>query len=218
MSHSASHPVEPVDPAHPSARHGRPAVVTAAAAILGLLALLNVVNAILHLAAINTVLNHFRVRAVLAGVDPADLGPIETSLKTGLVISALAAVLVAIVLAILAWGVWQGSQVARIATWVVCGLGIMFACCGLSGAGFLGTGNVTVRGGGDPSVTRGAQALVDSFPGWWAGLTGLSSAGQVLGYIATAVLLALPAANLFFSRKRALPPGADTPAAPPPTV
>lgn len=218
MSHSATHPVDPVEPAGPSAVRGRPAVVTAAAAILGLLALLNLVNAILHLASINTVLNRFRVRAVLEGVNPADLGPIETTLKTALVVSALVAVLVAIVLAILAWGVWQGSQVARVVTWVVCGLGIMLACCGISGAFSLGTRNVSVQGGGDPSVTRGAQALVDSFPGWWAGLTGASSAGQVLGYIATAVLLALPAANLFFSRRRALPPGANTPAVPPPTV
>ncbi|MEV4418160.1 hypothetical protein [Catellatospora sp. NPDC049609] len=217
MSLSASQPVEPVGPVEPrgqSALHHRPAVVTAAAAILGLLALLNLVNAILHLAAINAILNRLRVRAVLEGVNPADLNAIETTLKTALIVSALLLVLVAIILLALAWGVWQGNRPARILTWVACGLGVLLACCGLSGATSLGTANVTVQGGGDPSVTRGAQALVDSFPGWWAALTGLSSAAQILGYIATAVLLALPAANAFFNRTRALPPATT----PPPTV
>ncbi|MEU8078099.1 hypothetical protein AB0B31_21885 [Catellatospora citrea] len=218
MTQSASFPVEPVSPAGPRPLAGRPAVVTAAAAILALLALLNLVNALLHLAAINSVLNRFRVRAVLEGVNPADLHTLENSLKVGLVLSALVLVVAAIILLALAWGVWQGNRVARILTWIACGLGILVSCCGISGAASLGSGNVTVQGGGDPSVTRGAQALVDSFPGWWAGLTGLSSAAQVLGYIATAVLLALPAANEFFSRTRSLPPGPDTPAVPPPTT
>lgn len=218
MSHSASQPVEPVSPAAPGPPHRRPTVVTAAAAILALLALLSLVNALVHLAAINSVLNRFRVRAVLEGVNPGDLGPLETTLKAGLIGSALVLVLAAIILLALAWGVWQGNRVARVLTWVVCGLGIMLACCGLSGATTLGTSNVTVRGGGDPSITRGTQALVDSFPGWWAGLTGLSSVAQVLGYIATAVLLALPAASAWFSRTRSLPPGPDTPAVPPPTT
>ncbi|WP_155369153.1 hypothetical protein [Catellatospora vulcania] len=218
MTQSASSPVEPVSPAAPRALSARPMVVTVAAAVLALLALLNLINAILHLAAISSVLNRFRVRAVLVGVNPADLGNIETSLKAALLTSALVSVLAAIVLLALAWGVWQGNRVARILTWIVCGLGVMLACCGISGAASLGSGNVTVQGGGDPSITRGVQALVDSFPGWWAALSGLSSVGQVLGYIATAVLLALPAANAFFSRTRALPPGPDTPAVPPSTT
>ncbi|MEV0456135.1 hypothetical protein [Catellatospora methionotrophica] len=218
MSFSTSSPVEPVSPAGPRALSGRPAVVAAAAAILALLALLNLVNAILHLAAISSVLNRFRVRAVLEGVNPADMTTLENSLKVALVVSALILVLAAIILLAVAWGVWQGNRVARVLAWIVCGLGVLLACCGISGAVSLGSGNVTVQGGGDPAVTRGAQALVDSFPGWWAGLTGLSSVGQVLGYIATAVLLALPAANLFFNRTRPLPPGPDTPAVPPPTT
>src|SRR5690349_18289782 len=98
MSQSASFPVEPVSPAGPRALAGRPAVVTAAAAILGLLALLNLVNALLHLAAISSVLNRFRVRAVLEGVNPADLHTLENSLKVGLVISALILVVAAIIL------------------------------------------------------------------------------------------------------------------------
>lgn len=219
MSQSASSPVEPVSPAGPRALSAaRPMVVTVAAALLALLALLNLVNALLHLAAIGSVLNRFRVRAVLAGVQPADLVNAENSLKIGLVTGAAVLVLAAIVLLVLAWGVWQGNRVARILTWIVCGLGVLLACCGISGAVSLGTGNVTVQGGGDPSATRAYQALVDSFPGWWATLSGLSSVGQVLGYIATAVLLALPAASAFFSRTRSLPPGPDTPAVPPPTT
>lgn len=218
MSQSASFPVEPVSPAGPGALAARPTVVTAATAILGLLALLNLVNALLHLAAISSVLNRLRVRAVLAGVSPAVLANLENSTKAALLTSAAVSVIAAIVLLALAWGVWQGNRVARILTWIVCGLGILLACCGISGAVSLGTGNVTVQGGGDPSYTRGAQALVDSFPGWWAALSGLSSLAQVLGYIATAVLLALPAANAWFSRTRSLPPGPDTPAVPPPTT
>ncbi|GAA1419988.1 hypothetical protein ACFQZ4_25910 [Catellatospora coxensis] len=218
MSQSASFPVEPVSPAGPGVAPARPTVVTAAAAILGLLALLHLVNAILHLAAISGVLNRLRVRAVLAGVSPAVLVDLENSAKATLLTSAAVAVIAAIVLLALAWGVWQGNRVARILTWIVCGLGILLACCGVSGAVSLGTGNVTVQGGGDPSYTRGVQALVDSFPGWWAVPFGLSSLAQVLGYIATAVLLALPAANAFFSRTRPLPPGPDTPAVPPPTT
>ncbi|MFC7245484.1 hypothetical protein ACFQO7_23665 [Catellatospora aurea] len=218
MSQSASSPVEPVSPAGPRTMLTRPMVVTAAAAILALLALLNLANAILHLAAIGGTLNRFRVRAVLAGVNRADLATAEKSLKIALVVSAAVVVLVAIVLLALAWGVWQGNQIARILTWVVCALGVLLACCGISGAVSLGTGNVTVQGGGDPSTTRAFQALVDSFPGWWAALSGLSSVGQVLGYIASAVLLAIPAANAWFSRTRSLPPGPDTPAVPPPTT
>ncbi|MDI1461759.1 hypothetical protein QEZ54_12315 [Catellatospora sp. KI3] len=214
-------PANPVPPAHPAHVHPsrvRPLVVQIAAAILALLGLLALATGIIQLAAIPGVINRFKVRAAVEGVSGQNVLSLSNGIKGTLIGTALLYFIVALVLFALAWGVWQGNRVARILTWVVCGLGIIVACCSLSSAASLGTNNVTLQGG-DPEMAQAAQSLLKSFPAWWAGLTGVSSVAQALGYIATAVLLALPAANVFFNRDRpaTLPPAATPPPVSPPT-
>jgi hypothetical protein len=191
-------------------------VVTIAAVILAVLALINLVHAIASLLAISHTVNRFRARAVAEGLLLTNIDQFVTTIRVLFVLSALITFVFAIVLAALAWGVLQGSRPARIVTWIVCGLGVLCGCCGVCSAGSMGLRNMNARPATD-DMTRASQAMVDSFPGWFSTLSGVSSALQVLGYIATAVLLALPAAHVFFRRPEPTwQPPSTTPE--PPTV
>lgn len=200
-----------------AARPPRPTVVTIAAVILAVLALVNLVHAIVSLLAISNTVNRFRVRAVAEGLPPTDIDQFVTSIRVLFVVSALITFAFAVVLAALAWGVLQGSRPARIVTWIVCGLGVLCGCCGVCSAGSLGFGNMSTRPTATDDMTRASHALIDSFPGWLTSLSGGSAVLQVLGYIATAVLLALPAAHVFFRKPEpSWQPPSTTPE--PPTV
>ena len=106
----------------------------------------------------------------------------------------------------------KGSNPARIITWVLCGIGALCACCGgliLVALGSLNRIDVSGNDEAEKQIDL-AKAMADAVPGWQKGLGGTVAVLQLLGYLAVAILLALPAANAFFRKV--------TPAWQPPTT
>jgi hypothetical protein len=103
---------------------------------------------------------------------------------------------------VLAFWLMKGSTTARIVTWVLCGIGALCACCG--GASLFALSSLDrIQVSGDEQTEKQvdlAKALADSVPGWQKGIGGTVAVLQLLGYLAVAILLALPAANAFFRK------------------
>ena len=174
-------------------------VVTLAAVILGLLALLSLFAGIIGLVALGQTVDEFRRLAAFESLDPDQIDAIVGFLRVSFVCNAVVGVLFALLLAVLAWGVARGNQPARAITWIACGVGLLWACC--SGFGSLASFSSVSPSSTDPDQIAGNLA-VRSLPDWLAGVLLGSSGVSVLGYIAIAVLLALPAANAFFKGPR----------------
>lgn len=212
MSNAMNSPVEAGKPA-------RPVSVLIAALLMGLMALVGVISAIAGFIASATVIDEFRVRALGKGVLVSDVDDFANVFRGTLIVAAVLTLLFSVLLAVLAIGVLRGNNPSRIATWVVCALGVLCGCCGLCGAfsSSFSSDNVTVNGGDNTSQLL-TEALLEALPGWYSGLTGGSAALQTLGYIAVAALLALPAANAFFRKRPQTwqPPVAGTMQPPPP--
>ena len=125
----------------------------------------------------------------------------RSQMRASYILGMLFTILLAVVLAGLAFGLLRGSNGARIATWVISGVAILCDCC--SSIVFLGAGGINITSNGNSDMSSQlAQARLDAFPAWFLATGGGISLLQLLGYIAVAVLLALPAANAF-SRKAA---------------
>jgi hypothetical protein len=81
----------------------------------------------------------------------------------------------------LALGVLRGSNVARIITWVVCGLAL--CCVGVS-------------------TISSILLISDYLPGGYLAYTYIFTALELIGFIAAIVLLALPASNVYFRKPK----------------
>jgi hypothetical protein len=182
-----------------TARPARPAVVMIAAAIMWLMALLSLAATVATLAAIRGTEDAFRDMARRERLPPDEIETFVDTLRVGFICTAVVTVAFAVLLAVLAWGVMRGSQGARVTTWVVCGLGVLCACC--TSLGSLASFSTANPANADPDQVAG-NLMVRALPDWAANILLGSSGLNVLGYIATAVLLALPAANAFFRGAR----------------
>jgi len=195
MSYQPSYPPQPV----PAGR--RPGSVTFAAILMFLIALFATISAITSLASMNQIVDGFRERAADTDASQSDVNNLVNVIRGAAIVAAIFMLLFALLLVVLALGVLRGSNVARVFTWIICALGVICGCCGL--ASVLGQANMTTFSTGDVNEQTAEQlgrALQDSYPGWALGLSGTLSGLQLLGYIAIAVLLALPAASAFFRR------------------
>ncbi|MGN9908150.1 hypothetical protein ACTMTJ_11450 [Phytohabitans sp. LJ34] len=185
----------------------RPATVTAAAAIMIFMGAAGLVNAVVGLAAIGGVVDRFREAAQATGASDSDIDGLA-GLAWGTVIAgAVLAVLFGGLLIALGVGNLRGRNGARIATWIVSGLGLFCGCCGLLAV--VSQSALTWNVSTDSRTEDLTQALTDAYPGWWIGLNGVVSAGQALGYLVVALLLALPASHPYFRRQ--VEPVAPTP-------
>lgn len=192
---SAPPPQPPVPPPYPAQPGRRPASVTAAGALMIAMAALGLIGAIISLATIGQIVDEFRRRAARTDAAQSDVDTFVTVTQASIIGIAVITILIALLLAGLALGVLRGSNVARIITWVLCGIGILCGCCGI----FSSFSRTTFSGGNQAQEELG-RALTDSVPGWSSAIGGGLSGLQTLGYIAIAVLLALPAANAFFRK------------------
>jgi hypothetical protein len=212
MAYAMHNPVEEAKP-------GRPLPVLLAVGLMVLMAIVGVIGAIASFAASATVIDDFRIRALAKGVLVSEVDDFATVLRAGLIGIGLVTLLISLVLIGLAFGVLQGNNPSRIATWVLSGLGVLCGCCGLCNAfgTAFGGADVTVDGT-EPSSTLLTEAMIEALPAWYSGITGGSAGLQTLGYIATAVLLALPAANAYFRKRPQTwqPPAAGYSPQPPP--
>jgi uncharacterized membrane protein len=200
-------PGTPGTPGYPStpepAARKPPMVVTTASAILFILGLLGLLNSILSLVGLGTTTDRFNELARrVANATPKDIDNQVTQLRVQTIIGAAVGLLIALLLIALAFWLLKGSNTARIITWVLCGIGALCACCsGLSLFALSGLNRVTVNGDAQAEKQVDlAKALADAVPGWQKGLLGTVSVLQLLGYLAVAILLALPAANAFFKK------------------
>ena len=184
----------------------RPLAVTLAAVILGLIALLSLCSAIIGLVALDQTVDEFQRLAASEPFTSDEVNAVVGFLRGSLVCHAVVSVLFAILLVVLAWGVARGKQPARVLTWIVCGFGLLWACC--SGFGALASFSTVTPSSTDPDQIAGNLA-VRSLPDWAAGILLGSSVLSALGYIATAILLALPAASAYFKGR---PPAGWAPA------
>ncbi|WFE45574.1 hypothetical protein [Verrucosispora sp. WMMD1129] len=201
----------------------RPAAVVLAVSTLMVMALGAFVYAVIGLASVSGTVDRFRATAD-ADADPGQVDAAVALLRASVVVSAVLSVLAALLLVGLALGLATRRPAARVATWVVAGLGM---CCGCGGLATLIVQRAVPLDFGDDRATAELLARTpDAYPSWWIPLTATLSIAQVLGYLVVAVLLALPAANAWFRRRPApqrtvsadqppTPPFGQPPAAPP---
>lgn len=190
------------EPARP-----RPTTVTAAAAIMIFMGLAGLVNAVVGLAAIGGVVDRFRDAAQATGASESDIDSMARIAWGTVIAAAVLAVLFAVLLIVLAVGNLRGRGGARIATWIVSGLGLFCGCCGLLAV--ISQSALSWNVSTDNRTEDLTQALTDAYPGWWIGLNGVVSAAQALGYLVVALLLVLPASHPYFR-------GGAGPVVPPP--
>src|SRR3712207_4093731 len=164
MSYAAQPPV--------GAAPRRPATVTLAAFLLGAMPVVGVAYAVVTLSITPGVLDRFRSAAV--GFGPADAQGLVTLVWLVAGIAVVLAVILFALYTVLALGLRRGSNTSRVATWVVCALGLL-AGCGSA---------VTVfaqRGGWPQSPPRTFQeldtrgvalgaVLTDAYPNGWMSL------------------------------------------------
>ncbi|MEV0154204.1 hypothetical protein AB0H57_10750 [Micromonospora sp. NPDC050686] len=196
-----------------SAPARRPAGVTFAAVALVLMAAGALLSALAGLLAMAGTVDRFRAAAgtTTAGQDQVDA--VVTLIRAAAVLSAVVTVLAGVLLVGLALGLLAGRPGARIATWVVCGLGLLCGCGAL--ALLVGQRAAPLRLGGEQASGELLGTVADAYPSWWLPLNGGLSAGQALGYLVVAALLATPAVNAWFGAHRPAPVPPVAPGPPP---
>jgi hypothetical protein len=192
----------------------RPATVTAAAAIMIFMGVAGLVYAVVGLAAVGGVVDRFRDAAQATGASQSDIDGLAGVAWGTVIAGAVLSVLFAVLLVTLGVGNLRGRNGARVATWIVSGLGLFCGCCGLLAV--ISQSALSWNISTDDQTQDLTQALTDSYPGWWIGLSGVVTAGQALGYLLVALLLALPASHPYF--RRTADPAAPVPSAPPPPL
>ncbi|MFF0470208.1 hypothetical protein ACQP08_00710 [Micromonospora zamorensis] len=195
-----------------SAPARRPAVVLMAAGVLLVMAVAALAYAVVDLVVLGGTVDAFRTAARDTSASPEQIDDVVTLLRASAVLSAVVAALSAPVLAGLALGLLAGRNGARVATWVVSGLGLLAGCCSV--AVLIGERAAPLQlGSGEQAVAELLGLIGDAYPSWWIPLNAGLSVAQGLGYLVVATLLALPAANAWFGRHRSTAP--TVPSAPP---
>ncbi|WBB73552.1 hypothetical protein O7602_28455 [Micromonospora sp. WMMD1128] len=182
----------------------RPATVVAAVAVLLLMAVGAVAYAVTNLVVAGGTVDRFRAAAQGTGAGGGDIDRVAGLLRGSTVLAAVLGVLAALLLVGLALGLLAGRPGARMATWVVAGLGLLCGCCGL--AALVGQRAAPLRLGADDRATADLLGLVgDAYPAWWIPVNAALSVAQVLGYLVVAALLTLPSAGGFLHRRTTVP-------------
>ncbi|MCO1596476.1 hypothetical protein M8C17_15060 [Micromonospora sp. RHAY321] len=184
-----------------SAPPRRPAVVLLASAVLLVMAVAALAYTVADLAVLGRTVDAFRSAAQGTSASPQQIDDVVTLLRASAALSAVVAALSAPVLVGLALGLLAGRSGVRVATWVVCGLGLLAGCCSV--AVLIGERAAPLRlGDGERATAELLGLIADAYPSWWIPLNAGLSVGQCLGYLVVATLLTLPAANAWFRRHR----------------
>ncbi len=181
----------PMSYAHPGpvAAPRRPVPVALAAGLLASMALVGLAYAVVTLAVTPGIVSRFRAAA--AGADPTGVDGYVTAVWAGAGVATVLAVIAVALYVVLALGLRRGSGAARIATWAVCGLGLL-AGCGSAIA-------VAVQLTGSDGSDQLSVALGGAYPSGWINLNLALAVAQMLGYLLVAVLLAV-APRAYFRR------------------
>jgi hypothetical protein len=172
MTYAAAPPAPPAAPSAPR----RPVTVSLAAGLLAVMGLVGLGYAVTTLAVTPGVVDRFRDAAAGGDVD----GYVTGVWMLATIGAVLAVVLFALYI-VLALGLRRGARGFRTATWVVCGLGLLFGC---GSAATVGAQRV---GDGVPG-TPGYE-LSAAYPGSWIEINVALALAQALGYAIVAGLL-----------------------------
>ncbi len=173
----------------PVAAPRRPLTVRLAAALLALMGLAGLGYAVATLIVVPGVIDRFRAAA--SGADATDVDGYVTVVWVGAALGAVLAVIIFALFVVLALGLRRGSQAARVGTWVVCGLGVLFGC--------VSAATVGAQRAGEGAPGSLGLALSEAYPGSWIGLNVAMAIAQMVGYLVVAALLAA-APGTFFGR------------------
>ncbi|GAA3344054.1 hypothetical protein GCM10020358_45710 [Amorphoplanes nipponensis] len=174
----------------------RPAAVTSAAVLLILMALVGLGYAIATVAVAPGTVDRFRAAA--GGANSVDVDGFVTVIWIGAALAAVLAVILFALYVVLALGLRRGSNAARIATWVVAGLGLLAGCAS--------TVTVAVQRSGDPVEGSLSAALSDAYPGGWIPVNIGLAVAQMVGYVLVGVLLLASPGTFFGRAPKPLPP------------
>lgn len=192
-------PLYPPQPPAAAAPRPRPAVVTLAAALMMATAGLGLITAITMLATLGQIVERLRTAAAGTSASRTDIDNLAAGIQAVTIGTAVIMVIGSLLLFALSLGVLRGSNLARILTWIVSGLGLLCGCCGIIGTiGQTTVPSLETTGTANQAAEQLGRALQEAYPTWWLVFNGAMSALQMVGYIVVAVLLALPAANEFF--------------------
>lgn len=182
-------------PASPPAEQSpRPATVSFATLLLLVMAVAGLGYAVATLIIAPGTVSRFRAAAGTTGTTDNFV----TVIWIGAAVGAVVAILLFALYVVLAMGLRRGSNAVRIATLVVCALGLL--------AGLASTITVALQRSGDSTPGTTGAALGDAYPGAWIPLNVAVSIAQMFGYVVVGVLL-LMAPRAFFGRApKALPP------------
>jgi hypothetical protein len=180
----------------PASAPRRPVPVALASFLLILMAVAGLGYAVASLAVAAGTVDRFR--AAVGGSGSSDVDGFVTVVWIGAAVGAVLAVILFALYVVLALGLRRGSNAARIATWVVAGLGLL-AGCGT-------TVTVGVERAGDPVQGSLSAALSAAYPGSWIPLNVALAVAQMLGYVLVAVLLLASPGTFFGRAPKPLPP------------
>jgi hypothetical protein len=180
----------------PTSAPRRPVSVASASALLILMAVVGLGYAIATLAIAPGTVDRFRAAAV--GGSSVDVDGFVTVVWIGAALGAVLAVILFALYVVLALGLRRGSNAARIATWVVAGLGLLAGCAT--------TATVAVERVGEPVQGSLSAALSEAYPGSWIPLNVALAVAQMLGYVLVGVLLLASPGPFFGRAPKPLPP------------
>ncbi|MFG1607232.1 hypothetical protein [Actinoplanes sp. NPDC049265] len=155
--------------------------------LLLVMALIGLVYAVVTLAVTPGVIDRFRSAAGTAGTADVD-GYVTVVWMFAAIGTVLAVVLFALYI-VLALGLRRGSGGARVATWVLCGLGVLFGC----GSGIA----VGAQKAGEGAPGTLGFALSGAYPQSWISLNVGLVIAQVVGYLIVILLLAFGSGSFF---------------------
>jgi hypothetical protein len=210
-----STPTDPTQPRDPVILPRRtPAPVRLAVLIMLAGAAVGVVSAIALIGSAGMVVRRFIDGAATFAIGGAAAESVGGAIRTVLIGVGVVTLVLAIAMAVLAFGVRAGRSTARIGALIGVGLGLS---CGLGSSSYTVLGRnanwaIGLEGANDQLIAQLGQAYAEAMPGVLVGATGGLTDLQSLGYIAVAVLLLVPASHPHFRRR---PPAA--PSAPPAT-
>ncbi|MFI7596324.1 hypothetical protein [Actinoplanes sp. NPDC049681] len=185
MSYAVQYPAAAA-PA-PTATPRRPVSVGFASVLLIVMAVVGLGYAVAMLAVAPGTVDRFRDAAGAS----ADVDGFVTVVWIEAALGAVLAVILFALYVVLALGLRRGSNGIRIATLVVCALGLV--------AGGVSTLTMAVQRGGESAPGSIGAALADAYPGAWIGLNVGLAVAQMAGYLLVGLLL-LAAPRWFFGR------------------
>ncbi|UQU64854.1 hypothetical protein COUCH_00335 [Couchioplanes caeruleus] len=185
MSYAVQPPLAAAPP--PAAAPRRPTSVALASVLLIVMAVAGLAYAVATLATAPGTVDRFRSAAGAGD----DVDGYVTVVWMGAALAAVLAVLLFALYVVLALGLRRGSNGFRIATLVVCALGLLAGCASATTVG--------IQRSGDSVPGSLGAALTDAYPASWIPLNIGLAIAQIAGYVLVGALL-LAAPREFFGR------------------